>query len=726
MSSVRKAALWAAVFAVFAGAGSVAPAFADGGVTFTDVATQAGITWKNGSTAREAARQAIIDSTIPNPNPTVPGSATGMLRVNSPLKASGAPGVAVFDFDNDGDLDLYATNTLNNPNGLLKNSFAQDGTVTFTDVAGVAGVAAMDQESTGVCVGDVDNDGDLDLFVTGLATGHKLFRNNGNSTFSDITVPAGVTGPHRYSIGCAMGDVNGDGRLDVVVGNTFNNWSHRSPIFGPNNTYNMMEHNELYINQGTRRAAGIHGRFSVFTEEGEARGLHNVTNMNQPGLSGAAFTWAISMADADGDGDIDVFSGDQQGPPATQASERRGWNRIFDNDGTGHFTDLTETNGLMVDNSWMGYSFGDVNCDGTLDFFSTGNGSYIGGPGFQSSLFTRNADGTYHWANQNATDPIGLNPFGWGTVMIDYDNDADSDIIYHGQMDITNLIAKDNPGVVFTNTGVCSGIYSWNRTALTADHLHRSVEGVATGDLNGDGFFDIVTVSSLDITPGSPFFVPFTRLTGPIDPGGFDTVASFQNILTGRTFPGFLVPVSPQPTFTDGGLAVELNSADNGNGWVKVKVIGGAGIIDDRRSANSHRPDPEELAAHINRNGIGSTVKFTPAGGPTSMQPIVAGSSYSSNNALEIGFGLGAATSGVLDVITPGGYKNRLYDVAASETVRFPLVPCSFDDPQFRNRGQYLSCVFEVLREYRREGAITHAEQNRFFNSARQAWNEEH
>ena len=710
MTSNRFAALRAAGAAAILVASVTLPVLADGGVTYTNIAPTAGVTFQHGPSLREPVRQSVINSAQPNPGPSLPASTINTLRANTPEKSHGAPGVLVFDYDNDGDQDIYVANGPGRDNALYQSQFTQTGSVSFVDVAAAAGVTLNSQDTSGLCAGDIDNDGDVDVYALGLAMPHHLLENNGNGTFTDITASAGVAGNLRHAIACSMGDLNADGLLDIVIGNTYQTWAHRIPVFGGSTaTWPGLEHKEVYVNHGG----------NVFTDDSLAMGLQNVSNMSGPGLTGAAHAWAVAVADVDLDGDVDVVSADNQGPPFTNQSERRGWNRIYLNDGAGNFTDWTVQYGLDKEGAWMGLSFGDVECNGTLDFFSTSMGNYLGGPNAQSGLFIRNANNTYTWANQVAGSPISRNPFGWGTVMIDYDNDADTDIAYHGGMDILNLIGKDNPGVVFRNTGVCSGIYSWDRTALgTTDHLHRVVEGVATGDLNDDGFYDLVTVSSFDIAPGNPAFVPFTRLTGPVDPGGFDTVASFQNILTARTFPGFLVPVNPFPTLLDGTLTVEMNSAGNGNNWVKVKVLGTAGILERNEEHYPNKP--------INRDGIGAIVKFTPAGGPTSMQPVLGGSSYASQNELAVGFGLGAATSGTVDVITPGGFRNRLYNVAAGERLRFPMVPCSYNDPNWRKRSDYETCVNHALNDFKHAGLITNAERQRFRDSARQAWEDTH
>src|SRR5262249_32041070 len=155
--------------------------------------------------------------------------------------------VAVFDYDKDGDLDIFVTNGPGRAPSLYRNSFAQNGHVTFTDVAAAAGLGASDQDGMGVCYGDIDNDGDEDLLVLGRMEPSRLYRNEGNGTFTNITSTAGVGGGARSHTSCSMGDVNGDGLLDIFVGDAYD-WSQKFAIYS--NTFGYGQPNELYINNG--------------------------------------------------------------------------------------------------------------------------------------------------------------------------------------------------------------------------------------------------------------------------------------------------------------------------------------------------------------------------------------------------------------------------------------------------------------------------------------------
>lgn len=167
----------------------------------------------------------------------------------APVRSRGAPGVAVLDFDRDGDLDIYVTNGPGSPNSLYSSQLAQGRGLTFVDVAARAGVTATEQDSTGVCYGDTDNDGDYDLYVLGLGEQNKLFANNGKGRFTDVTSRSEAGGKPAYSTACSMGDVNGDGLLDIVIANTNGGWD---------NAFAPTEHNELLLNRGNNQIGRAH------------------------------------------------------------------------------------------------------------------------------------------------------------------------------------------------------------------------------------------------------------------------------------------------------------------------------------------------------------------------------------------------------------------------------------------------------------------------------------
>ena len=661
------------------------PAAASPPVTFQDIAAGGGAGLSYGRTP--SARLAILEG----------HQADGLFQLDyeydlTPHKTYGAPGVAVLDFDNDGDLDIYVTNGPGTPNSLFQNRLRETGQLTFQDVGQTSGASLAAQDSQGVCFGDIENDGDLDLFVTGYKD-NRLLRNQGDGTFSDITAASGTGGEGKVSVSCAMGDVNGDGLLDILVANAFD-YSSNLAYGGLPFIHN--QHNQLLVNQGG----------NVFADTSATSGIRNLAGLSEPGA--ALVSWTASLIDIDLDGDLDaVVATDQHGN-----WEDAGFIRIFKNDGTGQFTDLTFAAQMNRMGEWHGLAFGDVNCDGRFDIFGSNIGDYILTPGFfpigafASRWFLGQSDGTF-------TDPgvgaLVTTPTGWGSAMADYDNDGDSDIIYHGGWEFTVFWDESNPGVLLNNQG-CSASFTWDSAALagSTDHMDRHVEGLATGDFNNDGFVDIVTVASFVVAPGTPRTPLFSAPAG----SPFDSIATFY--FTALPTEDFLIWVWQGFERNPGTLAVEINSG-NTNGWAAFDLVGTRGLVDNQVSTGQ-----------VNRSGIGAVVHFTPEGGQPTVAAVLGGSSYASQNSLTVHAGLGAANRGTVEVLWPGGVKNRLYDVAASERLVLPEIPCSFDAAV--SRADYEKCVKESLKELRHPHAnvLTHAQADRLEQSALRAYDESH
>jgi hypothetical protein len=653
-------------------------------VTFQDIAANggAGISYGRTPSARIANLEAI--------------QADGFLHLideypSLPVKQYGGPGVALLDFDNDGDLDIYVTNGPGTPNSLFQNRLKETGTLTFLDVAAAVGATLTDQDSNGVCFGDLENDGDLDLYVTGHQ-GNRMLENQGDGTFDDITAASGTGGQSTTSVSCAMGDINGDSRLDILVANAFDLSS--SIAHGVPYVYN--QHNQLLVNQGG----------NVFTDTSNTSGIKNLADLPEPGA--ALASWAVSLIDIDQDGDLDAVIADDQHANWTDV----GFIRIFKNDGTGQFTDATITANMDNVGEWHGLAFGDVNCDGNFDIFGSNVGDYVFYPGqlppgaYASRWFLGQNDGTF-------TDPgvgaLVTTPTGWGAAMADYDNDGDSDIIYHGGWEFTVFWDESNPGVLLNNQG-CSGSFTWDSAAVagSTDHLNRNVEGLATGDLNNDGFVDVVTVSSFDVPPGTARTTLFSAPLG----SPFDAVATYFSIAEpSAEFILFQWLGTPRTTGT---LSIEINSG-NASKWAAFDLVGTSGLVDNNFSTG-----------RVNRDGIGAVVRFTPQGGQPTLHPVLGGSSYASQSSLTVHAGLGSATKGTVDVLWPGGVKNRLYDVKPSERLVLPEIPCSYDAQV--SPGAYTACVVSALAElaHPHSGVLTPQQAARLLVSALRAYHESH
>ncbi|MEM7354434.1 MAG: CRTAC1 family protein [Acidobacteriota bacterium] len=670
---------------------STSPSAATGGddLIFTDIAAGdgAGITYRR----QRSPSDAVFDLLKQQPLYTFPD------LLVTPLKSRGAPGVAIFDYDRDGDQDLYVTNGPGADNSLYANQLVESGTVTFLDVAVAAGVDAFAQDSNGVCYGDVDNDGDHDLLVLGNLEPNRFFENQGDGTFLDQTAASGLGGGSLSSTSCTMGDVDGDGLLDVFVGNALD-MSIQVGIFVE--PFALNQPNQLFRNQGG----------NVFTEDAAAAGLLDLELPPAAPPGASTITWAVALVDLDLDGDLDAVQADDQAafPFGLTGGIDRGYIQVFDNDGTGQFANVTAARGLDTVGTWMGLAFGDFDHNGLLDVFGSNFGNhagvaFTGAPApitFDSRWFLQNPDGTF-------ADPIGNSapantPFGWGASAADYDNDGDTDILFHGGLDIGPIVAC-SPGVIFDNDGAAQ--FSRNPAALadSTDHNRRNVQGMAVGDLDDDGFVDIVSVSNYDMPE------PIALDPAPVLGGEFDVDAFVL-----RTF----LPIDPANfiyqwsglVLPDGTLSVELSSGDNGARQIQVETLGTIGITS---------------GGGVNRDGIGAVIQVTPKNRPSVLLPVLGGSSYASQDSLIQTAGLGSKRRATVEVLWPGGIRNRIYNVKAGTRLLFPEIPCSFDDPSLPF-GEYLGCVAQSLHELHDAGVLNHFEKLRFFAGAIRAFFESH
>ncbi len=713
-----------------------APGGPDAQVTFIDIAAGdgAGISYRRAPSLSQA-ETAILQQVVPY--------RFGVEVLDSPDSPRGMPGVAILDYDGDGDLDLYVTNGPGAANSLYANQFAEtcctggscdtSCPVEFIDMAGVAGVEATAQDSNGACFGDIDNDGDHDLLVLGNVTPanlehNRLFENLGEGTFADISAASGLAAdatqlascgdldldhdgePDNDSdcltpSSCAFGDVDNDGLLDVAIVQAFD-MRDREPLLAI--PFSSSQSNQLFLNQGGNTFADVSvaSGFTVTDYPAPPPG----SPFPAPPADAAAISWALSLVDYDTDGDIDIFVAEDQGaiPYGKNFGIDRGYVQLYSNDGTGQFTNVTIPSNLDAPGDWMGVSFGDFDGNGLLDVFSSNVGMpsstvFFGPPDpfwdavnlseqRDSRWFLQQPGGTFiDTAEQGPNgDPNLYNtPFGWGTSGADYDNDGDTDIIFHGGFDFSVFIGTA-PGVMLRNDGSADFRRDTVALAGSTDHVRRNVRGMAVGDLNNDGFVDIVSVSNFDypdpipLTPTRPAGVDFAGfLASPLG-AQFDAdafyVATFTPFIP--SLPLFLSDhASAGITFPDGTLSIELNSADNDNRWAQVEVLGTQGLT---------------AGGTVNRDGIGAVLTFKPRGKTPVMQPILGGSSMTSQDSLIANFGLGKKRRGSVEILWPGGVRNKLYGVRAGERVLFPEIPCGFDDPSFI-LPTYAQCVAEAL-----------------------------
>ena len=163
-----------------------------------------------------------------------------------------------------------------------------------------------------------------------------------------------------------------------------------------------------------------------------------------------------------------------------------------------------------------------------------------------------------------------------------------------------------------------------------------------------------------------------------------------------------------------GSLSVEINSG-NANRSAAFDLMGTVGIVDNHVSSG-----------RVNRDAIGAIVRFTPAGGPSSLVPVLGGSSYASQNSLTVTAGMGAAHTGTVEVQWPGGVRNRLYNVFASERLVLPEIPCGYDSDM--SRKDYVKCVTASLIDLLEVngGPLTFLQALRLELSALRAYAESH
>lgn len=603
-----------------------------------------------------------------------------------PLRSRGAPGVAVLDYDKDGDLDVYVTNGPGKPNSLYSNQQMEQGMLRFIDTASFAGVGLSELDSTGICYGDTDNDGDYDLYVLSNGDQNHFLENNGDGTFTDKTHMSEVGGRLSYSAGCSMGDINGDGLLDIVVANTITTWD--SPL-------QPTDHNQLFVNDGE----------NSFSDVSQASGITTLGGFEDNQEGAAGLTWAISMVDYDQDGDIDIFMVDDESihPVREGAPGVKGYIHIMNNDGSGKFTDKVVESGTNINGAWMALAFGDLNSDGFIDMYVSNIGDYMNAEYFPYGFGDRTAkwflgqeDHSFLPANISESEATA---FGWGAVMSDYDNDGDSDIIFHGGMDGGPLVDAGNPGLIMDNNGY--GNFTLNKEAFGSEgHQRRNVQGLAQGDMNNDGFIDFVSVSNFDIPESVPL-TPYSTQWGAATDDIAYFVAAFENIGPMEfRWNGY--------TFDNGTLSIDINGANNDNKSVFVNLMGTVGILEGGKA---------------NRDGVGSVVTFKPQNGLPVLKPIVAGDSYASQSELKAHFGVGDSAYGDLEVLWSNGVRNKLYRVKANEKISLPEIPCSYET-EWAKVNEYKMCVSDALDSLYNDNYIDQKMKLRLLSSALRAYQE--
>lgn len=396
------------------------------------------------------------------------------------------PGVALFDFDNDGDLDVYLVqgHSLDGPNSspalrgrLYRNDLEvrPDGTrsLHFTDVTEQSGINAVGF-GFGVATGDIDNDGFVDLYLTSFG-GCQLYRNNGNGTFTDITASSGTANQPGFGVSAAFVDYDRDGLLDLYIGNNIN--------------YRGLDKETVCPNPAGARdycPPQIYGGFRDRLYHNDGRG--HFTDVSSKALIGLKPRPAlgVSVADFDGDGWPDIYVADDGED-----------NLLWINQKNGTFRESALAAGAAVTGEGkaeasMGVDAGDFDNDGDEDLIMT----ELTGQGF--NLYVN--DGAAHFRDASALSGIGPTSTqftGWGTSWFDFDNDGLLDTFSANGTIITLEghekvpFPYDQHRLLFRNLG--NGRFEDVTAKAGASFaMSESGRGAAFGDIDNDGDVDIL------------------------------------------------------------------------------------------------------------------------------------------------------------------------------------------------------------------------------------------
>ena len=409
----------------------------------------------------------------------------GVEQVKYIVEANGC-GVAFYDYDNDGWLDVFVLNGSRlggfpagrePTNRLYRNN--RDG--TFTDVTRDAGLVRSGWANS-VCIGDFDNDGNDDLFVTYWGQ-NVLYRNNGNGTFTDVTQDAGLGGfPDRWNAGATFIDYDRDGHLDLFVANYVQADLERLPLPGQGNNCEWKgvpvfcgprgmrgTKNYLYRNNGD----------GTFTEVSEEAGIHTPNGY---------YGMTAVVTDVDEDGWQDIYVACDSTPSI-----------LYRNNRDGTFTDIAVESGVAYsedgrEQAGMGLATGDYNRDGRLDIVKTLFADEM------PALYRNNGNGIFSDMSIAAGLHEVTQHIQWGTGLVDFDNDGWPDLFYA----VGNLfprVEKFNarypyrgPRFLFRNLrdGTFANITADCGPGLNSPHSSR---GCAFGDFDNDGDMDILVMN---------------------------------------------------------------------------------------------------------------------------------------------------------------------------------------------------------------------------------------
>ena len=419
---------------------------------------------------------------------------TGTEKKEFILELAGA-GLAIFDFDNDGWMDIYLVN--GSTYAALKGKeappraalYRNKGNGTFADVTAKAGVA-NERWGFGVAAGDFNNDGWVDLYVANHGA-NRLYHNNGDGSFTDVAPQAGVTAG-GWSAAPAFGDFDGDGWLDLFVAGYLTFDVDNPPVPGSAAVgHNFCSYRGELVGCGPRGLPGERDFLFRNNGDGTFREVAEKAGVSDPG---GYYGFAAAWMDVDDDGRVDLAVANDSTP-----------NYLYRNRGDGTFEDISYPSGFALNESGreqasMGIAVGDYNNDGRVDLYVTNFSDDY------NTLYRNDGEANF----TDITLQVGLGeptiPFlGWGTGFLDYDNDGRKDLfvanghVYRrvDQLDWGTTWAQ-RP-LLFRNT---NGQRFEPVPPATGSGLAVVVpaRGAAFGDLDNDGRVDVV-MNNLDAPP---------------------------------------------------------------------------------------------------------------------------------------------------------------------------------------------------------------------------------
>lgn len=493
-------------------------------------------------------------------------------------------GVAFFDYDNDGWMDLLVlsgTRLAGAPAGTTNRLYKNNRNGTFIDVTARAGLTRTGWASA-VTIGDYNNDGWEDIFITYY--GHNvLYRNNGDGTFTDVTEKAGLTQPVvRYGSGCTWVDYDRDGRLDLFVANYLNTTIEKLPKPGENRDCAWKG---VPVNCGPRGLPT--GSLQLFRNNGDGT-FTDVSGKSGVAAATGGYPMTTVAADLDNDGWPDLYVACDSRPSFLFRNQHDG---TFREEGLERGAALSEDG---MEQAGMGVGVGDYNLDGSLDLFKTNFADDT------NVLYLNDGKGHFDDVTTRAGLAAETRYVGWGAGIVDLDNDGLPDVFVSTGSVYPEIERKlpsypfKTPRLIFRNLGEgrFEELIEEAGPGIVAAHSSR---GCAFGDFDNDGDMDVL-VMNMNEPP-----------------------SLLRNDLSG------------------------------GNHWLKVRLIGTAS----------------------NRSAIGSRV-VARYGGRQQVQEVMAQSSFYSVNDPRLHFGLGSEATVDLTIRWISGAVETLRRVRADQflTVR--------------------------------------------------------